>query len=970
VISPRRFALLRVPDLRSFRRVVVEAVSSRAFPGADCAVIVPTAAAAELLRPAFSDLRRPDIVTREGLYSRIHERLGNPPLLSQFDRHVLMRRAARAAAEEGLDPPFRLRPGLIGEMLSFYDELHRRARTLDSFERLVVEALEPSAEIDRGAARLLAQTRFFAAAFRDYERRTGETGMVDEHGLRRLALTSEDFKPHRHVIVTVPDQTADPYGLWVADIDLLGRLQGIVQLDVVATERLLATGFHQRIHDLLPGIEETMVAADSLQPILAVSSKSDSRVFVSRDREEELADFVRDVKRRVRSGEAPRTETSRIGIVFQRPLPYLYLARHVFADARVAWRALDQLPLAAEPFGAAIDLVLSFVTGGYTRAAGVALLRSPHFLIAPEGEPVGRHDIAALDRALMDARFVGGRGALESIAARLSPGPARAARALTAAARELDAVTSGPTAADQIGAIAAFVRTHDRPAPDAVADERRLLARQAILDALDALAGAHERLDNSPLEVEELAGAIRRWIESQTFSPRVGDAGIQLMDAAAARYGDFDEIRIVGLVESDWPDRSTRSIFYPSSLLNQLGWTPEADRLAAARAAFADLLQLPSARVSASAFMLEDDGLVALSALVEEIDGAGLRVVAEDRIAPGRMFVHEALTDAAEIDAEVLGQVVTGTAAEWLAARRSRTPASDRRYHGSVGSYAPDTHSVSASEQYLACPFKYFAANVLDLEEEQEEQAGLTSLERGQFVHEVLREFFAMWQRSGRGAITVENLAAAVEEFKRIAEARLETLPEADRALERNHLLGSAAASGLAERAFAFELERRTPIVERLLEHRLEGRFVIRSGARSGEVQLRGKADRIDVLTDRSIRVIDYKLRKAPASRRALQLPIYAAAATQALAKERGGEWRLAEAGYVAFGERQAFVRLGGRQGDEGKVADALESGQALFLDTVEAIERGEFPVSPDEPFMCRFCAFPSVCRKDYVGDE
>jgi RecB family exonuclease len=966
VISPRRFALLRVPDLRSFRRTIVEAVSSS--PAADCAVIVPTAAAAELLRPAFSHPLRPDVVTREELYSTIHERLGGPPLLSGFDRHVMMRGAARAAAEEGYAPPFRLRPGLIGEMLSFYDELHRRSRTLDSFERLVVEALEPSAEIDRGAARLLAQTRFFAAAFRDYERRAGETGMVDEHGLRRLALASGDLKPHRHVIVTIPDQTADPYGLWVADIDLLGRLQGVAQLDVVATERILATGFHQRIHDLLPGIEETMVAADSLRPILAVPSKSDSRVFVSRDREEELADFVRDVKPRVRGGEA--TTTSRVGVVFQRPLPYLYLARHVFADARVAWRALDQLPLAAEPFGAAIDLVLTFVTGGYTRAAGIALLRSPHFRIDAEIEPVSRQDIASLDRALMDARFVGGLAALESIAARLSPGPARAARALVKAARELDPVAAGATAADQIRAIAAFVRTHDRPAPDAVAEERRQRAQHAILGALDALAGAHERHDNSPLDAEELAGALRRWIESQTFSPRVGEAGLQLTDATAARYGDFDEIRIVGLVESDWPDRSTRSIFYPSSLLNQLGWTPEADRLAAARAAFADLLQLPSARVSASAFLLEDDGLVALSAFVEEIDGAGLRVVAEDPIPPGRMFVHEALTDAAEIDAGVIGRVVAGAAGDWLAARRSRTPASDRRYHGSVGSYVPDSHSVSAVEQYLACPFKYYAANVLDLEEEREEQAGLTSLERGQFVHEVLREFFARWQQSGRGAITVENLTTAVEEFRRIAEARLESLPEADRALERNHLLGSAAASGLAERAFAFELERRIPIVERLLEHRLEGRFVMRSGARSGDVQLRGKADRIDVLPDRSIRVIDYKLRKAPASRRALQLPIYAAAATQALAKERGGEWRLSEAGYVAFGERQPFVRLGGRQGDEGKVADAIESGQTLFLDTVEAIERGEFPVTPDEPFMCRFCAFPSVCRKDYVGDE
>ena len=48
--------------------------------------------------------------------------------------------------------------------------------------------------------------------------------------------------------------------------------------------------------------------------------------------------------------------------------------------------------------------------------------------------------------------------------------------------------------------------------------------------------------------------------------------GIALLDASAAPYADVDEIRIVGLSEADWPERSTRSIFYPQSLLGQLGW--------------------------------------------------------------------------------------------------------------------------------------------------------------------------------------------------------------------------------------------------------------------------------------------------------------------------------------------------------------------------------------------------------------
>ena len=37
---------------------------------------------------------------------------------------------------------------------------------------------------------------------------------------------------------------------------MLARLPGLEELDIVATENILAAGFHERIHDLLPGIEE------------------------------------------------------------------------------------------------------------------------------------------------------------------------------------------------------------------------------------------------------------------------------------------------------------------------------------------------------------------------------------------------------------------------------------------------------------------------------------------------------------------------------------------------------------------------------------------------------------------------------------------------------------------------------------------------------------------------------------------
>ena len=274
---------------------------------------------------------------------------------------------------------------------------------------------------------------------------------------------------------------------------------------------------------------------------------------------------------------------------------------------------------------------------------------------------------------------------------------------------------------------------------------------------------------------------------------------------------------------------------------------------------------------------------------------------------------------------------------------------------------------VSAVERYLDCPFRYFAAHVLRLGEERDDEPGLSALERGQLVHEVFERFFGEWQGAGRGAITASNLPEALDLFARIAEARLDALPEADRALERARLLGSAVASGFGARAFDFEVEADVEVVERLLEHPLEGAFVFDGGDGARTVELRGKADRVDLLADGTIRLVDYKLGRAPKTARKIQLPVYGVCAEQHLAGRGGRDWRFGAAGYIAFGERQPFVALASR----GKAFDeAVAGGVRRLIDTADAIARGEFPVKPDEPFLCAYCPYPSVCRKDYVGDE
>jgi RecB family exonuclease len=255
---------------------------------------------------------------------------------------------------------------------------------------------------------------------------------------------------------------------------------------------------------------------------------------------------------------------------------------------------------------------------------------------------------------------------------------------------------------------------------------------------------------------------------------------------------------------------------------------------------------------------------------------------------------------------------------------------------------------------------------VLKLEEEPDDEEVMDPRRQGQFVHEVFERFFVEWQNAGHGAITPANLDTARELFMRVADAALEALPDAEAGLERTRLLGSPAAAGLGEAVFRMEAERPIAVVERLLEHRLNGAFTIATANGPRTVILKGKADRVDLLEDGTFRLIDYKLGWPPNRTRALQLPIYSICAEQRLASHRGRSWTLGEAVYLAFKGPKRVVPLFSESADRDKI---LADAQQRAADTLDAIERGEFPPTPDDVYRCETCTFASVCRKDYVGE-
>jgi ATP-dependent helicase/nuclease subunit B len=827
---------------------------------------------------------------------------------------------------------------------------------------------------DRGAERMLAQTRFLADAFRGYEAGVCASGHVDEHGLRERLLAEVPERPITQVVVTVTDRIADPAGLWPADLDLLTRVPGLARIDVVATEARLSGGWLERLFEALPGIEEQLVAAGTEgRPVCLVPS-ADEWLFTSRDREEELASFARRLKAEHRAGHLGAA--ARVALVVRRPLPYLYLARDVLGRAGIPYETRDTLPLAAEPFAAALDVLFEWVASGFTRTATLAVLRSPHFRFRHDDAPLDGGVFVALDRALADARYLGDAGRLAALAEAWRALPDRRrhehARRAWPAARVADdaALALLPMAAprpvvEHIATLTAFLDRYLGPLPEGdVLMEREARVRAAVVGACRSLAGAYAAFDaEAALDVTVVSAAVRRWLGAQTFAPATGEGGVQIVDAATAPYGIYDEIQIVGLIDADWPERERRSIFYPGFLLQSLAWPEERKRLDGARAAFVDLLGLARHRFALSTVTLEDDAVVEPSAFLHEV-----RALAPPRqVAPPdahtRVFPWEAL-----VLEPTATTPFTGRANDWARLRQARTPGTAAEFHGEAGSWTLPRVSVSRLERYLDCPFKFYASQVLSLDEPPEDDDGRTPLERGLFLHELFERVFAAWKAAGHAAITADLLPEAHRLFDAIAEPALAALPAGEAAIERLRLFGTAGSPGIARRVLAMEVERGGVVVDRLLEFELDGAFTFTApDGRARTLGLRGKVDRIDLLSDGTFHLIDYKTRAVPDLKRALQLPIYSVCVAQRLQGYLGRSWRLGEASYLSYEGATAVTPLTKKPSE---LPARLAEAQAQLLDVLDGIAEGHFPVRPAERSLCTVCAFGSVCRKDYASDE
>jgi ATP-dependent helicase/nuclease subunit B len=260
--------------------------------------------------------------------------------------------------------------------------------------------------------------------------------------------------------------------------------------------------------------------------------------------------------------------------------------------------------------------------------------------------------------------------------------------------------------------------------------------------------------------------------------------------------------------------------------------------------------------------------------------------------------------------------------------------------------------SPTALETLAECPFRYFAAKMLHLEELEEpgEDEGLTAMETGSLYHDVLERVHADTPLN-------RALEAAFKALEERRTFRFPILVDLQKEEIRAHLEAFLKANVGGE------------FVPKGVELELEADLPFAVGGRQ-TVTFRGYVDRLDVGKNGAFRAVDYKRARSARygakmetgvfKRGWLQPPLYFRLAEKHLGrvdrKRSRFVYHFIEA--VLQGEKWELAL-------EGDFWEREEEFNAMLLALLERIARGDFSIHPGDA--CRYCKFGTMCRKSHL---
>ncbi|MBI5471800.1 MAG: exodeoxyribonuclease V subunit gamma [Ignavibacteriae bacterium] len=310
-------------------------------------------------------------------------------------------------------------------------------------------------------------------------------------------------------------------------------------------------------------------------------------------------------------------------------------------------------------------------------------------------------------------------------------------------------------------------------------------------------------------------------------------------------------------------------------------------------------------------------------------------------------------------------------------------------------------YSVSQLETYGKCPYQFLAHRLLRLNVVEEFDEEFSPLEKGSVLHEALFEFYT--ERREKNLPSLIGCADAVfaeanRRLLEITERRLAAIdiPDAFWDLEKELILGDRdSGRGVLWEFLNHERNRSTTLQPAYFEvgfgsklgaqTRIDREFSSEDPIVAGNVQLRGKVDRVD-MNDEAFSIIDYKTGKAIAKLEdvrtgiSLQLPVYLYS-IERLMQEKLGVDRAAAGGShyqlrppialkigvgsASYKDDIGATGKGGFLESDQELRALIDESIAMINKFVEGMSQGRFPLAEPKNLdkVCKWCDYKTICR-------
>ncbi len=454
---------------------------------------------------------------------------------------------------------------------------------------------------------------------------------------------------------------------------------------------------------------------------------------------------------------------------------------------------------------------------------------------------------------------------------------------------------------------------------------------QAWNEALAEFAGLDSTAGN--LHLGGALAMLQRLAVSRQFQPESEPAPIQILGVFEASGMEFDHLWVMGMHDGAWPGAASANPFLPLRLQREKNM-PQSS--AQRELAFTRLL-------------------------TEQLLGSAPSVVVSYPQREGDLDLRPSplFSSLPEIAGEEIG-LASATGYPEQLRRSSRIEVVEDHmaplWDGSVlrGGTAIFTHQA-------ACPFRAFAQLRLGAEDLDSAQPGLSPLDRGILIHDVLQRVWNELQSHEKlMSAHADRLKALVQNA---VQESIEEMALKRRALHQPRF--TAIEQARLERIITewLELEKqRQPFT--VLRQEEERKVAV------GGVDVTIRADRVDRLEDGTVIVIDYKTGDRNPSKweggrpDEPQLPLYAITAEAPLSGVFFGVLKVGESRFSGLVSSEGIVPKVKPGPRDISLPERIEGWRSVLQQLGADFRDGKAMVDPKNPRdTCKYCSLPGLCR-------